>query len=204
MSGTSPKPRPPEARLRPGARRAQAFPRERGAEDAGPRPADLVAVGRVTDAYGLQGWVKVSPYNDPTQSVLRSIRRWWFDDGASAAVERARVHAASIVCKLAGIDDRDAALALKNHEVLVSRADFPRGADDEFYWVDLVGCRVTDRAGTVHGEVGAVDDYGAHPILKLACPDGRERLVPFAGDWIVAVDVAARTIVTDWPFEDAP
>jgi len=70
------------------------------------------------------------------------------------------------------------------------------------YWVDLVGCRVSDPQGICLGHVAAVEDYGAHPILKVDAGDGRERLVPFVDQWIVSVDVAGRTIVTDWRLDD--
>ena len=57
-------------------------------------PTDLIAVGRVVDAYGVHGWVKILPYNVPTESVLRSCRRWWLPDGRAVDVDRARVHGA--------------------------------------------------------------------------------------------------------------
>lgn len=168
---------------------------------AGPVPADLIAVGRVTESYGLRGWVKVAPYNDPPDSVLRHCRHWWFADGTGVAIDRARIHGATIVCKPAGTEDRNDALAYRNREVMVSREEFPAAVGDEVYWVDLVGCRVTGAQGTDFGTVTAVEDYGAHPILKVADAQGRETMVPFVSQWLVSVDVPGRLIVTDWPSE---
>lgn len=161
-------------------------------------PADLIAVGRVVDAYGVHGWVKIQPYNAPTESVLRSCRRWWLPDGSGVDVDRARVHGASIVAKPLSSNDRDAALAYRGLELRVRRADFPRASKDEYYWVDLVGCAVLNREGAALGEVFAVEDYGAHPILKTRDAAARERLIPFVAQYIDAVDIAARRIVADW------
>lgn len=160
--------------------------------------SDLIAVGRVVDAYGVHGWVKVQPYNAPTESVLRSSRRWWLPDGRSVDIERTRVHGASIVCKPTASTDRDDALALKGLEIRVRRADFPPQSADEFYWVDLVGCEVSNAAGVALGTVDSVEDYGAHPILKTRDPDGRERMIPFIPLYVLEVDIAARRIVADW------
>ena len=160
-------------------------------------PADLVSVGRVVEAYGVKGWVKVQPFNAPPESVLRAARRWWLD-GRPVGIERARVHGATIVAKPEGSEDRDSAQALKGLEILVSRADFPSAPAGEYYWVDLVGCAVTNREGASLGTVRAVEDYGAHPLLLTREPDGRDRMIPFVGDFIVAVDIAARRIVVDW------
>lgn len=160
--------------------------------------SDLIAVGRVADAYGVHGWVKVLPYNAPTESVLRSCRRWWLADGRSVDVERTRVHGASIVCKPVASMDRDDALAFKGLEILVRRADFPKPSGDEYYWVDLVGCAVSNAAGVSLGTVESVEDYGAHPILKTRDSEGRERMIPFIELYVLEVDIVARRIVADW------
>ena len=161
-------------------------------------PDDLVEVGRVVDAYGIKGWVKIAPFNDPTESVLRTSRRWWLADGRALDVESARVHSASIVARPAGFETREQALALKGLTLRVSRSEFPRDRDGEFYWVDLVGCRVANPAGEALGEVVAVEDHGAHPILVLSDAGGVERMIPFIGACIVSVDTDARSIVADW------
>lgn len=182
-----------------------------------PPPADLLLVGRVSGTYGIRGWVRVEPQNRPEDSVLRQARRWWVracgprGPGAparpepaprSVAIERARVHGASLVAKPEGCDDRDQALLLRGCDVLVSRADFPPGDDDEYYWTDLIGCEVHTPAGDLLGVVESVEDHGAHPLLNLLGADGALRMIPFIGVFILAVDLAARRITADWPLED--
>ncbi|MEK9775130.1 MAG: ribosome maturation factor RimM, partial [Quisquiliibacterium sp.] len=54
-------------------------------------------VGSVVDAYGVRGWVKLLPFNDPRESLLVGCRRWWLPDGSSLAVSASRVHGAWIV-----------------------------------------------------------------------------------------------------------
>ncbi len=178
-------------------------------------PSDLVAVGRIVDAYGIHGWVKVETYNQTEESVLSRVRRWWIRPSAARGpaamaaqpaprvceIERARTHGGMLVAKPHDSFDRDTAVALKGHEILASRGDFPAGGDDEFYWGDLVGCSVTNPAGEALGLVFAVEDYGAHPILRLKAPDGPERMIPFVGVYIVSVDLSARRIVADWALD---
>ncbi len=112
-------------------------------------------------------------------------------------ITRCRIHSDTLVAQAQGVSDRTAAEALKGLEVHVSRADFPKPAEGEYYWIDLVGCAVWGQNDIVLGSVSALDDHGAHPILIVV--DGeRERLVPFVGDYIVAVDLEARLIRVDW------
>ncbi|HYF58068.1 MAG TPA: ribosome maturation factor RimM [Burkholderiaceae bacterium] len=170
---------------------------------SGPDPQRTIALGRVVDAWGVRGWVKVEPYGAADDTVLTSARRWHVRRPVSPAhapidlwidLERARRHASTVVAKPLGIDDRDAALALKGAEVGVRRADFPPLPDDEVYWVDLVGCAVTNPAGDALGRVVAVDDHGAHPILETDAG----LLIPFVDAYVVEVEPAEDRIVVDW------
>ena len=176
-------------------------------------PDDLVAVGRILDAYGIRGWVKVEAFNQAEDSVLLHVRRWWLRPSsprrahavlAAASmplphdIERVRSHSGVLVAKPIHANDRDQAVVLKGSEVLVSRADFPASQEGEFYWGDMVGCMVVNVQGVPLGEVFAVEDYGAHPILRLKQAEGPERMVPFIDIYVVSVDLAARRIVVDW------
>ena len=176
-------------------------------------PTDLVTVGRIVDSYGVRGWVKVEAYNDTDDSVLGRVRRWWVRPSSAARgpsliaravtpvlrdIERVRSHGGILVAKPVGSEDRDSAIELKGFEVLASRADFPAGEDGEYYWGDLIGCQVGNPAGQALGRVFAVEDYGAHPILRLEVEGGPERMIPFVSVYIVSVDLPAKHIVADW------
>src|SRR5689334_19405504 len=94
-------------------------------------PEDAVEVGFIADAYGLKGWVKIVPHANGKQGgdALLSAKRWWLVKGRdrkSARCLQSKVHADTIVARLAGCDDRDAALALKGHTVNIARGDFPK------------------------------------------------------------------------------
>lgn len=167
----------------------------------------LVALGRVSDAYGVMGWVKIEPYGDvqasASGSALLSSKQWsMYRAGSPSApavdcmlqIEHSKRHSNTIVAKPVDCEDRGAALAWRGAEVRVRRADFPKPAKDEFYWVDLVGCAVLDPQGTALGVVVSVDDHGAHPILAL----DSGVLIPFVDAYVLEVDLANRRIVADW------
>ncbi len=189
------------------------------AESACEPPADLLRLGRIVGSYGLRGWIHVEPINLPEDSVLRLVRRWWVRPASSVrapgapravaaaapvalSVERVRAHGGALVAKPSHCADREAAAALKGFEILVSRAEFPPGADGEYYWSDLVGCEVLTPDDQSLGRVFAVEDHGAHPLLRLHRAEGGERMIPFIGVFIAAVDLARRRIVADWPVDD--
>mgnify|MGYP001004525927 CR=1 FL=1 len=96
------------------------------------------------------------------------------------------------------VDAKEVADTFRGCEVAVDRSEFPPAGDDEFYWVDLIGCLVATPDGVELGLVEGLDDHGAHPLLRVRDPQGRERLIPFVSTHVPEVDVPARRIVADW------
>lgn len=165
-------------------------------------PTDLIEVGRIVDAYGLAGWVKISPHEAAPESLLRGARGCWLATGVGARpgrreIAQLRLQGLALVAQIEGCADRDAALALKGSAVLLSRADFPATEPGEYYWVDLVGCAVFSSDGTALGTVAAVEDFGADPVLRVVDAEG-ETLIPFVAAHVVSVELGSRRIVVDW------
>lgn len=160
---------------------------------------DLVRLGRIAGAYGVRGWVRVASDTEPVEGIL-AYRPWrvrraggW----AERRVESGRRHQDSLVVKLEGVDDRDAALALTGAEVAVRRTQLESLEERGFYWVDLLGAEVKTRAGEALGRVDHLMATGANDVLVVA--GERERLIPFILDQVVlAVDLEAGRITVDW------
>jgi 16S rRNA processing protein RimM len=177
------------------------------APDAG-FPPDAVEVGRIVDAWGIKGWIRVQPYAKDPQALFSS-RRWFLlppesDVGKAALpsllrITTAREQGDGIVAAAQDIEDRNAAEALRGARIFVSRNSFPTPGSDEFYWVDLIGLQVRNRDGVLLGEVTGLIDNGAHSVLQVRGPaDAPERLIPFVAAYIDHVDLAARRIDVDW------
>lgn len=174
-------------------------------------PDDLVLVGYISGAYGLNGWVRVRPYSADADALLNA-RTWWLDkpEFRDVAMMQSRVHSGDVVAQLMGVAGRDAAEALKGATVQIPRSHFPALSDNEFYWVDLIGLEVENLQGVRLGQVSDMMDNGAHPILRVAVPQAieadaegakaapQELLIPFVEQFVITVDRAAKKITVDW------
>jgi 16S rRNA processing protein RimM len=168
-------------------------------------PADLVQVGYVSGAYGLNGWVRIKPFSSTGEALLNA-KVWWLDKPALRDVDvmQSKMHSGDVVAQLVGVSGRDAAEALKGTSVQIPRSHFPPLPDGEFYWVDLIGLSVENLQGERIGVVHDMMDNGAHPILRVEAvasadagkPD--EILIPFVGQFIRTVDQKAGKITVDW------
>jgi len=177
-------------------------------------PADAIEVARVLDAWGVKGWIRVQPYAKDPQALFSSTR--WFlqppepQAGAIARpkpvefpgylkITHTRSQGDDVLAQVRGIDERNAAEALRGARIFVSRHSFPSTVDDEFYWVDLIGLEVFNRDQVRLGQVAGLIDTGVHSVLRVTRDSpADEVLIPFVAAYVDAVDMAARQIRVDW------
>ena len=155
-------------------------------------------MGRIAAPFGIRGWVKVQPFTEEFDGLL-DFPVWHIGRGAEwreVAVLEADVHSKSLVARLDGCNDRDAAAALKGMEVAVPREALPEAAENEYYWSDLIGLAVVNAQGETLGKVADVLETGANDVLVVE--GERERLIPFVAQTILEVDLAAGRINVDW------
>lgn len=181
-------------------------------------PADAVELGRVGEAWGIKGWVRIQPHSADTEALFAS-KDWYlqppeprfargfsaFQGAVSVRVAEIKTHADGIVARLDGMDDRNAAEALKGVRISLPRSAFPVTPEGEYYWVDLIGLQVVNREGVDLGVVRDLMPTGPTSVLVLEYPlvqDGvetvGERLIPFVSAYIDEVDRASRRITADW------
>lgn len=169
---------------------------------AGAAPPDLVELGAVRGAYGLNGWVRIAPRADG--EVLLQSSLWWLLHGNSGGsahnvaqspvgvvkVVRSKRHAGNIVAKWEGCEGKDSADAFKGMLVGVSRAAFGPLGPGEYYWHDLIGARVVNRAGEDLGRIAALGEHGQGQWFEVVSGKVR-RLIPLVDQYVDAVDLDA-------------
>jgi 16S rRNA processing protein RimM len=184
-------------------------------------PDDAVEVGRILGAWGVKGWIKVQPFSSVPEALFSS-RRWFVQPPEAAAgrpvpkppapfpallkVTQAKEHGEGVVAQVQEVADRSGAEALRGARLFVARSSFPSTGADEFYWVDLIGLAVVNRAGDHLGHVTGLIDTGAHSVLRVLPDEAagaedaqeRERLIPFVAAYVDGVDMAQRRITVDW------
>ena len=167
------------------------------------RRAQTVCVGRIVGAHGVRGIVRVRSYTaDPDDLVAYGA----LSDEAGARRFQVTLtgHVKGLLlARVDGVDDRDAAEALRGTDLHIARAALPPTEGDEYYHVDLLGLSAVGADGSALGRVSAIHDHGAGPIVEIQPPDGPSTLVPFTRERVPAVDLAAGRMVVASP-EDRP
>ena len=164
---------------------------------------DLV-VGRVVKAHGVTGEIVVEIRTDDPDirfSPGSSLRGRPSRGGQESryVIESVRDHGGHLLVRLDGVNDRNAADALRGTVFLVDSADLPPIEDpDEFYDHQLEGLQVVTISGAVVGSVAEVLHTAAGELLSVRTEEG-EVLVPFVSAIVTSVSLAEQTIVIDPP-----
>jgi 16S rRNA processing protein RimM len=119
------------------------------------------------------------------------------------AVRRCWLHRGQAIFHFEGVDSISAAEKLRGAEVqlpISERVALPAG---QYFVTDLMGCEVREAGGGARlGVVQSVQPTGEEipgtPLLAVETPRG-ELLIPFAEDFCVRIDVAARRIEVRLP-----
>jgi 16S rRNA processing protein RimM len=170
-----------------------------------PAPQGMILLGRVVGAFGVRGELKLESFTEPGSTILR-YQPWLLRDPQGRERElgsaRGRETAKGLVATFPGVDDRDAAEALRGAEIYAPRSALPPPAPGEYYWVDLEGLRVVNTEGVDFGVVSHLFSTGANDVLVArggASGEGRERMIPFIeADDVTRVDFDAGVVTVDW------
>jgi 16S rRNA processing protein RimM len=158
-----------------------------------------ILIARVVGAFGVRGEVKLQSFTDPLKQVLKYQPWILIHQGLEKEISdiRARETNKGLTVFFPGIEDRDAAEAMKGAEVWVARSSLPTPKAGEFYWVDLEGMQVQNLEGVAFGKVSHLFNNGANDVMVVS--GERKRLLPFVmNDYIKQIDFDTQKIVVDW------
>jgi 16S rRNA processing protein RimM len=159
-----------------------------------------ICVGRIGAAHGTGGEVKLWPFTAEPGAVADYGALETADGARRFEIASLRPAEDFLIARFKGIADRTAAERLCNVDLYVPRERLPAPAPDEFYYADLIGLAVEDRAGTKLGGIVAVHNYGAGDLLEIARRGGGETvMVPFTAAMVPTVDTAAGRVIVDLP-----
>ncbi|MBP9642715.1 MAG: ribosome maturation factor RimM, partial [Budvicia sp.] len=156
--------------------------------------------------YGIRGWLRVFSSTEQSESIF-DYQPWYIQQAGEWRVvelEGWKRHNQDLIIKLKGIDDREVANGLTNREIAVDSEQLPPLEDGDYYWKDLMGCRVVTTEGYELGKITDMMETGSNDVLVVRANlkdafGAKERLIPFLdGQVIKKVDLTAQLVEVDW------
>jgi 16S rRNA processing protein RimM len=144
---------------------------------------EYVEAGRIVNTHGVKGEVKIEVWLD-SPAFFKKFKRLYLD-GEEKKILSAREYKRFLIARLEGVDDLNAAMALKGRTVEVLRADAPL-KKGEFFVQDIIGFTVIDEQGNTVGVMTGAEET---PASMLYVVKGEtEHLIPAVPAFILGVD----------------
>lgn len=160
-----------------------------------------VCVAAIATAHGVRGALKLRCFTEQPEDVVAYGPL--FDRQGRRLFKIAVVGSAKggVIAKVDGVDDREAAEALRGTELFVPRSALPPPGDDEFYYQDLKGLVAVNCDAERIGVVKQVANHGAGDLIEIAGDDGETLIFAFDKATVSAIDLAKRQLTITPPHE---
>lgn len=153
---------------------------------------EKIKIGKIVNAVALRGEVKVYHYSDYKER-FEELSHIYVENKKNFTeykIEKVRYQKDMVILKLKGVDDRNAAEALKERDVFITEEDLRELPEDTFYVRDLIGCAVYDEKEDRNlGEITDVLQNSAQDIYVIKREGGEEVLIPAVKEFVKAIDI---------------
>jgi 16S rRNA processing protein RimM len=161
-----------------------------------------LVVARIGRAHGIKGEVTVEVRTDETELRLAPGAVLATDPPTAGplTIASGRVHSGRLLLRYEGVEDRNAAEALRN-TLLIAEVDpdeLPEG-EDEYYDHQLIDLDVVTEDGAEVGRVTEVVHLPSQDLFVVERPDGGEVMIPFVQEIVTEIDLAEQKAVIDPP-----
>ena len=126
-----------------------------------------VEAGKIVNTHGVNGEVKIEVWLD-SPAFFRKFKRVYLN-GEERKLLSAREHKQFVIARIEGVEDLNAAMALKGCVVEVLRADAPL-KEGEFFVQDILGFTVVDEQGNTVGKLVDAEETPASMLYVVAVP----------------------------------
>jgi len=155
-------------------------------------PADTpVTLAVIIGAHGVTGEVRLKVFAEDLKPYKS------FNNG-TLTLKSVRTGSNGAIARIAEINDRNAAEALRGTELTVPRSALPPLAVGEYYHADLLGLRAISTGGEALGTVVAIDNFGAGDVIEIERPDKKRFMVPMRPEAVPEWDAARMVVATEF------
>ena len=157
-----------------------------------------LVIGEILKPQGVKGEVKVRPITSDPERFFDLETVYFEEKGAyrPVKVHVNRMDDAAAYLTIEGVDDRNAAEALRGKLIYIDRAHAVQLPEDTEFICDLIGCHGRDDSGRDLGELTEVLQPGGNDVYVFRGPLG-EVLVPALKSVVTKVDVANKEMLFD-------
>ncbi len=149
-------------------------------------------IGKIVNAVGLKGEVKVYNYSDYKERFeeIESV----FVEDKEYAILNTRYMKDVAILKLEGVEDRNGAEALKEKDLYIPEEMLRVLPEDTYYIKDLIGIKVMDANGAYVGILCDVLKNNAQDLYEIELENKKKFLLPAVEEFVLNINMEEKTM----------
>ena len=130
--------------------------------------SEKVTIGKIVSPHGIKGLFKVLIYSDNEDSFF-SHKSYFKVKNKKIDIIKKFNKGNFIVCESTTIQSREQVAEIINEDIVISATDLKKNDNNknEFFHMDLIGCKVINFNSEDIGNVKAIHNFGAGDLLEL-------------------------------------
>lgn len=157
----------------------------------------LFDVGKIVNTHGVKGEVRVIRITDFEERFLPGSALYVVHENQApiaVTVQAHRKHKQFDLLTFEGYENIGMVEAFKGSLLKVSETDLTPLAAGEYYYHEIIGCKVITEQGEHIGTITAVLSPGANDVWIVETEEKKEVLIPYIDDVVRKVDIEQKLV----------
>jgi 16S rRNA processing protein RimM len=159
---------------------------------------EWATIGIIVALFGIRGELKVRSLTDIPNRFAKLGTVYLGHDHVPYSIAAVRPYKGDmVILKLMGIDDANAAEAVRNWSVSIPLDKLAKLPADSYYQHDIIGLQAKTLNGRDLGTITDIIVTGGNDVYVVTTPDAQQILIPAIKDVIKRVDLIHHSMYID-------
>lgn len=160
----------------------------------------MFSIGKVIKVHGIKGEVKVKQITDFIERFHKGATVYLIDEDNVALeleIDGFRTQGEILLIHFSGYDTIESVEHMRGLTLKVKEEQLTELEENEFYYYEIIGCKVYTVAGQEIGVIDSILSPGANDVWIMKDKQQKEILIPYIEDIVKEVDVENKRIVIE-------
>ncbi|MFB1049594.1 ribosome maturation factor RimM [Paraliobacillus sp. JSM ZJ581] len=161
----------------------------------------LFNVGKIVNTHGIKGEVKVIRITDFEERFEKGNILYLLGkaDGelTPLTIKHHRKHKQFDLLQFESYDSIQSVEPLKDCLLTVKENQLQPLDEGDYYYHEIIGCKVYTVAGELLGEIKEILSPGANDVWVVKCPNQKDILLPYIDDVVKLIDVNEKKVIVE-------
>ncbi|MFC4023174.1 ribosome maturation factor RimM [Oceanobacillus longus] len=156
-------------------------------------------VGKIVNTHGIKGEVKIHRISDFEERFEpgESVYIMKDEKPIKLTIATHRLHKGFDLVQFKGYENINLVESLKGCELKIREEQLTDLNEDEYYYHEIIGCKVYTTDDRKIGEIKEILSPGANDVWVIKQEKGKDILIPYIDDVVKEIDIDAGKVVIE-------